>query len=82
MTARAWDLARQYAVDVVPPDPDALRNAVEAVAGGLRRIGVVLADYGAARLELPLDADLAGLLADVHAAADQIMASTGESRIT
>lgn len=73
MTARARDLARRYAVDVVPPDPAALRNGVEALAGGIRRIGQVLADYDAAGLEPPVDARLADLLDDARVAADRII---------
>lgn len=73
MTARAWDLARRHAVDVVPPDPAALRKGAEALAGGIRRIGQVLADFDGAGLEPPLDSDLAGLLADASAAADRII---------
>jgi HNH endonuclease len=71
MTARAWDLARQRGVCVVPPDPGALRNAVDAVAAGLRRIGVVLADFQAG-LEIPVDDELDDLLTDVHATAYRI----------
>jgi hypothetical protein len=73
MTARAWDLARRHAVDVVPPDPAALRNGAEAIAGGIRRIGQALADFDGAGLEPPLDGELAGLLADAIAAADRII---------
>jgi hypothetical protein len=73
MTSRAWELARRHAVDVVPPDPAALRNGAEALAGGIRRIGQVLADFDGAGLEPPYDSDLASLLADSIAAADRII---------
>jgi hypothetical protein len=73
MTSRAWELAQRYSVDVVPPDPAALCNAVEAIAGGIRRAGQVLADFDGAGLEPPLDDDMAGLLADAIVAAERIL---------
>jgi hypothetical protein len=73
MTAKAWDLARRYAVNVVPPDPAALRNGVEAVAGGIRRIRQSLADFDGAGLEPPFDDDLAGQLAEAIASGDRIL---------
>jgi hypothetical protein len=81
MTPRAWDLARRYAVDVVPPDPAALRNGVEALAGGIRRIGQVLADYDAAGLEPPVDARLAELIDDARTVAGRTVVydTTGEA---
>jgi hypothetical protein len=48
MTARAWSLARLHDVDVVPPDPVGLRNALEAIVGGLRRVSQLLEDFAAA----------------------------------
>jgi HNH endonuclease len=72
MTAKAWDLARRHSVSVVPPDAAALHNAVEAVASGLRRIGLVLAEFQAAGLEVPADVELAGVLADVRATTNRI----------
>jgi len=74
MTARAWELARQHSVSPVPPNPTALHNAVETVANGLRRIGVALADFHAAGLEIPGHAELDDLLAEVHATANRIAA--------
>jgi hypothetical protein len=50
-----------------------VRNGAEALAGGIRRIGQVLADFARAGLEPPYDSDLAGLLADSIAAADRII---------
>lgn len=72
MTARAWALARLHAVDAVPPDPAGLRNAVEAIAGALRRIPYLLEDYEAAGLEAPFVDELDDLLPGVLAAAGAI----------
>jgi hypothetical protein len=72
MSARSWALARQHDVDVVPSDPAALRHGMEAVASGLRRIELLLADFEAAGLELPFRAELPGFLTKVHAAANRI----------
>jgi hypothetical protein len=72
MTARAWALARLHAVDVVPPDPAGLRNAVEAIAGALRRIPYLLEDYDAAGLEAPSLDELDDLLPGVLVVADAI----------
>jgi hypothetical protein len=72
MTARAWELARLHAVEVVPPDPAGLRNTVETIAGALRRIPYLLEDYDAAGLEAPCVDELDDLLPGVLAAADAI----------
>jgi hypothetical protein len=72
MTAKAWALARQHDVEVVPPEPASLRNAVEAITNALRRIPLLLADFDAADLEVPFDVELDGLLTGVRAAADAI----------
>lgn len=66
MTARAWELTRQYAVAVVPPDPAVVRRGVGAAASGLARANRELADFRAAGLEMPADAELLRLLADTH----------------
>lgn len=72
MTARAWTLARLHAVNVAPPDPASLRNAVETIARALRRIPNLLEDYHAAGLEAPCADELDDLLPGVLAAADAI----------
>lgn len=76
MTARAWSLAAEHAVAVVPPDPVMLRRAVQAVANGLTRIDWALADLQSAGLEVPADAELLQLLADVRATVDRVTATS------
>ena len=72
MTKKAWSLARLNGVDAMPPDPAGLRNAIEAIIGGLRRIPKQLEDYDDAGLEAPYLDELNDLPAAVRAAAEAI----------